>query len=145
MSPWDLTISMWDAIWPGIIMGVGMGLIFPTLSATAIASVPRERMGYAASLYNMVRNSGAAVGISYLTTMLVNHEQTHQSYLVEHLSVFDAWRLSHDPASQLPGSQGFKYLPQLITGQKQNFRLSQLCRRNPRCCRSTISTGCWRS
>ncbi len=99
-------------------MGVGMGLIFPTLSATAIDRCRAKRMGYAASLYNMVRNSGAAVGISYLTTMLVNHEQTHQSYLVEHLSVFDAWRMT---AAQLPGSQGFKYLPQLITGQKQNF------------------------
>jgi DHA2 family multidrug resistance protein len=77
-------------------------------------------MGYAASLYNMVRNSGAAIGISYLTTMLVNHEQTHQSYLVEHLSVFDAWRMSHT-APRLPGAHSFNYLPQLITGQKQNF------------------------
>jgi MFS transporter, DHA2 family, multidrug resistance protein len=120
MSHWNLNISMWDAIWPGIIMGIGMGLIFPTLSATAIASVPRERMGYAASLYNMVRNMGAAVGISYLTTMLVNHEQTHQSYLVEHLSVFDAWRMSH-VASRMPGGQSFDYLPQIISGQKQSF------------------------
>ena len=120
MSRWNLNIDMWEAIWPGIIMGVGMGLIFPTLSATAIASVSRERMGYAASLYNMVRNSGAAVGISYLTTMLVSHEQTHQSYLVEHLSVFDAWRMSQT-GPRLPGAQGFKYLPQLMTGQKQNF------------------------
>ena len=120
MSRWNLNISMWEAIWPGIIMGFGMGLIFPTLSATALSSVSRERMGYAASLYNMVRNSGAAIGISYLTTMLVNHEQTHQSYLVEHLSVFDAWRMSHT-APRLPGTQSFDYLPQIITGQKQGF------------------------
>ena len=52
-------------------------------------------MGYAASLYNMMRNTGAAIGISYMTTMLVNHEQVHQSRLVEHFSVFDAWRMSN--------------------------------------------------
>jgi DHA2 family multidrug resistance protein len=120
MSGWNLDVSIWDVIWPGIVMGVGMGLIFPTLTATSIASVPRERMGYAASLYNMVRNTGAAIGISYLTTMLVDREQTHQSYLVEHLSLFDAWRLSHVPP-HLPGVQGFDYLPQLITGQKQGI------------------------
>jgi MFS transporter, DHA2 family, multidrug resistance protein len=120
MSQWTLDVNMWTVIWPGIIMGVGMGLIFPTLSATAISSVPRERMGFAASLYNMVRNTAAAIGISYLTTMLVNREQTHQSYLVEHFSVFDAWRLSHVPA-QLPGAHTFDYLPQLVTGQKQGL------------------------
>jgi MFS transporter, DHA2 family, multidrug resistance protein len=120
MSRWNLSISMWDAIWPGIVMGVGMGLIFPTLSATAIASVARERMGYAASLYNMVRNMGAAIGISYLTTMLIDREQTHQSYLVEHLSVFDVWRMSQTPP-KMPGGQGFSYMPHMIDGQHQNF------------------------
>jgi DHA2 family multidrug resistance protein len=126
MSLWDLNVSMWTVIWPGIIVGIGMGLIFPTLSATALSAVPRERVGYAASLYNMMRNTGAAIGISYLTTMLVDKEQIHQSYLVEHLSVFDAWRLSNN-AAPLPGARGFDYLPQLITGQKQGmFRLYQL-------------------
>ncbi len=75
-------------------MGFGMGMIFPTLSATTLSCVSRERIGYAASLYNMMRNAGAAIGISYMTTALVNHEQTHQSYLVEHFSVFDAWKMS---------------------------------------------------
>jgi DHA2 family multidrug resistance protein len=120
MSRWTLDVSMWEVIWPGLIMGVGMGLIFPTLSATAIAAVPRERMGFAAGLYNMVRNTGAAVGISYLTTMLVDREQTHQSYLVEHVSIFDAWRLSHVPA-RMPGAGTFSYLPELISGQKQGI------------------------
>ncbi|MGA2410521.1 MAG: DHA2 family efflux MFS transporter permease subunit [Candidatus Binataceae bacterium] len=123
MSLWNLDVSIWTVMWPGIIVGLGMGLIFPTLSATALSSAPRERIGYAASLYNMMRNTGAAIGISYLTTMLVDREQIHQSYLVEHLSVFDAWRLSSNPA-QLPGAGGFNYLPELITGQKQGiFRL----------------------
>jgi DHA2 family multidrug resistance protein len=117
---------MWTVIWPGIIVGIGMGLIFPTLSATALSAVPRERVGYAASLYNMMRNTGAAIGISYLTTMLVDKEQIHQSYLVKHLSVFDARRLSNG-AAPLPGARGFDYLPQLITGQKQGIvRLYQM-------------------
>ena len=120
MSLWNLDVSMWAVIWPGIVVGIGMGLIFPTLSATALSAVGRERMGYAASLYNMMRNTAAAIGISYLTTMLVNREQTHQSYLVEHLSVFDAWRLSHI-TPRMPGGQGFDYLPQLVTGQKQGI------------------------
>jgi MFS transporter, DHA2 family, multidrug resistance protein len=120
MSMWDLQVSMWAVIWPSIVMGVGMGLIFPTLSATTLSCVKPERMGYAASLYNMMRNAGAAVGISYMTTALVNHEQIHQSYLVEHFSVFDAWRMSN-AAPHLPGAHPFHYLPEIVMGQKQGL------------------------
>ena len=37
-----------------------------------------------------------------LDPMLVRREQIQQSYLVQHLSVFDAWRLSNAPA-RMPG------------------------------------------
>ena len=120
MSRWNLQVGMWNVLWPSFVMGIGMGMIFPTLSASTLSCVKRERMGYAASLYNMMRNTGAAVGISYITTVLVNHEQIHQSHLVEHFSVFDAWRMSN-AAPRVPGAQRFAYLPQLVTGQKQGL------------------------
>ena len=120
MSKWNLNVSTWVVIWPSIMMGVGMGFIFPTLSAATLSVVSRERMGYAASLYNMMRNAGAAVGISYMTSTLVSHEQTHQSYLAEHFSVFDAWRMSN-AAPRMAGAHGFAYLPQLTGGSHQGF------------------------
>ncbi len=120
MSGWNLQVAMWDVVWPGVVMGLGMGLIFPTLSAATLSCVNRERTGYAASLYNVMRNAGAAVGISYITTMLVNHEQIHQTYLVEHFSVFDAWKLSN-AGPRMAGAPSFHYLPQIVTGQKQGL------------------------
>jgi DHA2 family multidrug resistance protein len=120
MSGWNLQVSLWVVIIPSVVMGLGMGMIFPTLSASTLACVARERIGYAASLYNMMRNTGAAVGIAYMTTMLVDHEQIHQSRLSEHLSVFDAWKLS-ESAPRMPGASSFHYLPQMISGQHQSF------------------------
>ena len=120
MSNWDLQASMWVVTWPSIVMGVGMGLIFPTLSATTLSCVEHERIGHAASLYNMVRNTGAAIGISYMTTTLVTREQTHQAYLSSHFSIFDAWRISHAGTS-IPGRHGFEYMPQIISGQHQGI------------------------
>jgi DHA2 family multidrug resistance protein len=120
MAHWDLQVSLWAVLWPSLVMGFGMGMIFPTLSAATLSCVRRERMGYAASLYNMMRNAGAAVGISYMTTTLVSHEQIHQSYLVEHFSIFDAWKMSAGGA-HTPGAHAFSYLPQIITGQKQGL------------------------
>jgi MFS transporter, DHA2 family, multidrug resistance protein len=68
----------------------------------------------------MMRNTGAAIGISYMTTVLVNHEQMHQSYLVGHFTVFDAWKMS-DSARLMPGARSFDYMPQILTGQKQGL------------------------
>lgn len=120
MAGWNLQVSLWIVVIPSIVMGLGMGMIFPTLSASTLACVSRERIGYAASLYNMMRNTGAAIGIAYMTTMLVDHEQIHQSRLAEHLSIFDAWKLS-ESAPRVPGAPSFHYLPQMISGQHQSF------------------------
>jgi MFS transporter, DHA2 family, multidrug resistance protein len=116
----DLQASMGSIIWPTMLMGFGFGMIFPPSSAAAISCVSRERMGYAASLYNMMRNTGAAIGIAWMTNSLVSLQQLHQSRLVEHFSVFDAWKMSN-AGRLMPGSPTFGLLPQMITGQKQSL------------------------
>jgi MFS transporter, DHA2 family, multidrug resistance protein len=120
MSGWDLQASMWAVTWPPVIMSLGFGMIFPTISAAALSGVKPERMGYAASLYNMMRNTGAAIGIAYMTNMLVRHQQLHQAILTEHFSIFDAWRLS-TAAPTRPGAPSFGLMRQLMTGQKQGL------------------------
>ena len=58
----------------------------------------------------MLRNTGAAIGIALMTNSLLSREQVHQSRLVEHFSIFDAWRLQANGA-HLPGSPVFHYSP----------------------------------
>ncbi|HTT76064.1 MAG TPA: DHA2 family efflux MFS transporter permease subunit [Candidatus Binataceae bacterium] len=120
MAHWNLQVGTFQIVLPGVILGLGLGMCFPILSAVALSCVARERMGFAASIYNMMRNTGAAVGIAYMTNMLLSHQQIHQSRLVDHFSVFDAWRMAQ-MAPQAPGSPVFRYLPQLISGQKQGL------------------------
>ncbi len=121
-SRFNLQMGMWEIVWPTMVMGFGFGMIFPPSSAAAISCVSRERMGYAASLYNMVRNTGAALGIAWMTNRLVSQQQVHQARLVEHFSVFDAWRLTNLGAG-MPGAPAFAYPPQVITGQKQGLEM----------------------
>jgi DHA2 family multidrug resistance protein len=111
-SGWNLQISAWTVIWTGVVMSVGYGLIFPNTSAAALSCVPAHRIGYASSLFNMLRNTGAAIGISLMTNSLLSREQVHQSRLVEHFSIFDAWRLQTIRA-HLPGLLAFQYSPGL--------------------------------
>jgi len=120
MSGWNLEVNTWAVLWPNAVMGLGFGMIFPNPSAAALAAVGRERMGLAASLFNMVRNTGAAIGIAFMTNMLFSRQQVHQAVLTAHFTVFDAWRLTN-AGRYLPGSPKFNYLPQLISGERQGL------------------------
>ncbi len=121
MSHWNSQISMWQVTGPVILQGIGTGLVFPQLSAISLASVKRERMGYASSLFNMMRNTGAAIGISFLTSLFINQQQIHQSRLAEHFSIFDAWRLSQQ-APRMPGAPDFA-IARLQMGHKEGLAM----------------------
>jgi DHA2 family multidrug resistance protein len=120
MGHWDLEISITNVFYPMVISGVASGLIFPTMSAATLAWIERERMGYAASLYNMMRNTGSAIGISLVTNLLNSRLQVHQSYLTEHFTIFDAWRLDAAAPGRMPGVP----MPNLIQGLNTNHRES---------------------
>ncbi len=120
MSKWNLDVSMQAVLWPILLFGFGLGAIFPTVTAAGLREIPRERMGFATSLFTMMVNTGAAIGIACVSNMIISHQQVHQTYLVQHFSVFDAWRVSKNPPF-MPGSPTFHFMHQLVTGQKQGL------------------------
>jgi DHA2 family multidrug resistance protein len=58
-----------------------------------MAAIPRESMGYATSMFNLLRNLGGSVGIAFATTFLARREQVHHSVLAAHVE-------SLNPAAQ---------------------------------------------
>ncbi|HTO69102.1 MAG TPA: DHA2 family efflux MFS transporter permease subunit [Myxococcota bacterium] len=120
MSEWTLGVSSREVMLPIFVSGFAGGLIFPTMSASTLACVERERMGYAASLYNMMRNTGSAIGISVVSNLLVSRSQVHQAYLVQHFTDYDAWKLSH-PATGMAGAPHWDLAEGLAKHQLQGF------------------------
>ncbi len=82
----NLTMSMGSVIWPNIVNGFANGFLFVPLTTMTMKTLPNELMGAGTGLYNLVRNLGAALGISMVTTMLIRGEQSHQNYLAAHLN-----------------------------------------------------------
>ncbi len=121
MGHWNLEISPTNVIFPMMLSGVASGLIFPIMSASALACVERERMGYAASLYNMTRNIGSAIGISLVTNLLNSRLQVHQSYLGEHFTIFQAWNLDNVAPARMPGAPGIGLVRGLAINYPQGF------------------------
>jgi hypothetical protein len=62
MSRWNFQVGIWQMIWTNVVVGLGFGMSFPILSAAAMSTVERERMGYATSLFNMLQQQGRAIG-----------------------------------------------------------------------------------
>jgi len=117
MSGMNLQVSMAALLKRNVIMSFGFGMIFPNTTAAALSCVTRERIGYAASLFNMLRNTGAAIGIAFMTNSLISQQQVHQSHLVEHFSVFDAWRVG----KTLPPGAAHGFLSGPATSQSSHM------------------------
>ncbi len=87
MARWELHTSLRALMGPIFLSGVGAGMVFPNLSAVALSAVPRERIGFAASLFNMMRNLGSAFGISAATNLLMSRKAAEYRTLLAHARV----------------------------------------------------------
>ncbi|HZV34577.1 MAG TPA: DHA2 family efflux MFS transporter permease subunit, partial [Verrucomicrobiae bacterium] len=86
-----LTMDMqqWDIIWPSVVNGIAVSLIFVPLTTSTMAQLSQERIGNASGIYNLMRNLGGSFGIAAVTTVLDRASQMHQATMVTHLTPFD--------------------------------------------------------
>ena len=77
-----------DFLVPQIVQGIGMALVFVPLTTITMDPIPLESMGYATSIYSLMRNIGSSIGISFVTTMLARRSQFHQARLTESVSLY---------------------------------------------------------
>jgi DHA2 family multidrug resistance protein len=85
----NLHAGYWDIFWPQLLQGTGMALTFVPLTTATMQAIPPQRMGNAASLFNLMRNIGGSVGIAVMGTMLARQRQVNSAILGEHLTIGD--------------------------------------------------------
>jgi DHA2 family multidrug resistance protein len=88
MARFYLGIDAWGIAWPGIIAGLGMGLFFVPLTATAFARVPKEKLDEAAGLYALMRGIGSSMGIAVVGWLFVEQGQIHWQEIGSHVTPF---------------------------------------------------------
>jgi hypothetical protein len=69
-------------LWPIFFFGLGLGSVFPTITAVGLGQIRRERMGFASSLFSMMVNIGAATGIAASTNLLAARHRFHLAHLI---------------------------------------------------------------
>jgi len=107
MSNFNMSADFISIIWPRVVMSVGLGMIFIPLTTLSLSSIPKEEMGNATSVFNLMRNLGGSVGVAFAATMLSRGTQIHQVHLSEHITAFDSgyWNAANQSA-QLLSRQG---------------------------------------
>ena len=86
LSGLNLNAGYWDIFWPQVFQGIALSFLFIPLMTLSMASIPKEKMGNATSIFNLMRNIGGSVGIATMTTFLARRSQMHQNRLVENIT-----------------------------------------------------------
>lgn len=106
MSQFNLYIDFYTITMPRIVMGIGLGLVFVPLVSMAFATIKKEEMGNATSIFSLLRNLGGSFGVAFVTTFLARRAQFHQFRFSEHLNPFDPrYQFSVNKAIEVLGSK----------------------------------------
>ena len=119
MTHYTLTLTQSEIVWPSIIQGVGLGLIFVPLSAAAFATLAPQLRADGTAIYSLLRNIGSAIGIAVVQALLVRNTQLAHAGLVANVSAanptLDNSALA--AAFHLPLPTGFAALNDEVTRQ----------------------------
>ncbi|GJD99395.1 Fatty acid resistance protein FarB [Methylobacterium isbiliense] len=72
-------------VWSRIYIGIGLPMIFLSITAASYEGIPKEQTDQASALINVARNVGGSMGVSLAQNVLAYRQQFHQSRLVEHV------------------------------------------------------------
>ncbi len=88
LSTLNSTATIWDFFWPQFWLGLALSFMFVPLTTTTMDPIPREEMGNATSLFNLMRNLGGGFGIAGATTVVARQSQRFMSALGAHVTPY---------------------------------------------------------
>src|SRR5689334_9528255 len=75
MMQYTIVLSESDIVWPGVIQGFGLGLVFVPLSALTFSTLTPALRADGTATYSLMRNIGSSIGISIVQTLLTRNTQ----------------------------------------------------------------------
>ena len=95
LSLWDMTlftleVSERHIVWNGVLLGFGLGLVFPPLTTLTFATLPLRLRTEGAAINALMRNLGASIGIAVLVSLLARNTQENRAELAGQLTPYSA-------------------------------------------------------
>ena len=86
---YSLDVDPWWVVWPILVQGFGMGMVFVPLTVVAFATLPKPSVPEATGLYSLLRTVGSSVGIAIVATVLTRQTQVAWNTLGGHITAFN--------------------------------------------------------
>ncbi|HEV7996541.1 MAG TPA: MFS transporter, partial [Stellaceae bacterium] len=128
MSQMNLDISPGQAVWPRVLVVLGLSVCFAPANVAAYLYTPLELRGAAVGLLSLLRNEGGSVGVSLSQTFQERRDQFHTLRLGEYLDPLNAATRSFLAQAQslfLQQTADPAALQQLAWQQLENLRQQQ--------------------
>ncbi|MGE5476597.1 MAG: DHA2 family efflux MFS transporter permease subunit, partial [Bacteroidales bacterium] len=77
----------WDLFLPQAVRGLSLMFCFVPINAVALGHLPPQQVANASGLYNLMRNTGGAVGLAAITTAIGHRVDFHLARLAERVTV----------------------------------------------------------
>lgn len=74
-TSYSLMINSFWIVWPLLLQGFGLGLVFVPLSTVAFVTLPDDMRAEAAGIFSLLRTIGSSIGISIVASMFARHSQ----------------------------------------------------------------------
>lgn len=86
MSRYTLVLNESAIVWPGVIQGLGLGLVFVPLSTATFATLSPEMRAEGTAIYSLVRSIGSSIGIALVQTLLSRNTQIAHASLATQIN-----------------------------------------------------------
>lgn len=87
MSGYSLVLSESDIVWPGVVQGIGLGLVFVPLSTATFATLSPEMRAEGTAIYSLIRSIGSSIGIAMVQTLLTRNTQISHASVTEKITI----------------------------------------------------------
>ncbi|MDA8163498.1 MAG: DHA2 family efflux MFS transporter permease subunit [Desulfobacteraceae bacterium] len=88
LSRLNLGVGYWDIFVPQALQGVGFGLVFVSITTSAMLTIEKSRMTAATGLYVVMRQIFGSIGIALVATELTRSQTRSHVILAEHLNPY---------------------------------------------------------
>jgi len=118
----NLSIAFNNVTIPNIIVGFGLTTVIIPCTTLLFSMVKKEEMTNAASIQNLIKNVGCAVGTSSVGFLVSSYSQIYQSYLVDRMTLLNSsfsgavanmsakfMQIGFDPNTAIGAAQGKLY------------------------------------
>jgi DHA2 family multidrug resistance protein len=89
MMNYTIVLSASDIVWPGVIQGFGLGLVFVPLSALTFSTLTPQLRADGTATYSLMRNIGSSIGISIVQTLMTRGTQVAHADLAANVNIFN--------------------------------------------------------